>query len=82
MGATFGGKQARIRDSEVQASDLGEHSPTHDVSHPFKHCFPLLESLDENDGPFWMSKEERERRRVDIVSTDEWVEKDKNKEDF
>mmetsp|Transcript_48320 Transcript_48320/g.52232 ORF Transcript_48320/g.52232 Transcript_48320/m.52232 type:complete len:247 (-) Transcript_48320:203-943(-) len=53
----------------------------HDFAVDFVHSFPQLDKCTENDGPYWMNKEEKLRTRADVVDGT-MKEKDKSKDDL
>ena len=49
----------------VCSTDFGQSNiqGRHDFAVDFEHSFPKLDKCSKNDGPYWMSKEEKLKRK-------------------
>ena len=76
-------KEPAITDSVVCSADYGQSNieGRHDFVVDYEHSFPKLDKYSENDGPYWMNKEEKVKTKADVVDGT-MKEKDKSKDDF
>ena len=89
MNASFGGKAASMRESNLCEGCVGPHatkwankgSELHQVGQLQQLSFPTKDLITEKDGPFWMTAEKRLEMRDDKWQ-DSWKDENKSYKDL